>query len=414
MKKEIAEKNYLESVCDKVGEVAMHYGFTIIKPPHVNALDLVVAKQFKDHDYYNDTAEKIALTRWYIEGKMEATNQPVAIHYKKPLPGSPKVASKTGRGGGKKPSEEMYGFEVMGSSRSTSEALILKCVLAILEDLGYDNLYIDINSIGDRESMVKFERELMAYYRRNSGVVPAKARQEFKKNHYSVLLESQSYWQDAPEPISSLSDIGRLHFKEVLESLEAFKATYKIRPSLFSNKYFASYTVFEIRQSLGTDAKDKVGELLAYGYRYNHLAKKIGSKREIPSVGATIIVKKNHLTTKKISIKKMQKPRFYLVQLGEMAKLKALNIVEILRKEKISVYHSITKDKITGQLSGAEYMKASHVLIMGQKEALENTIVVRNVSNREQETVSVAELCQFLKKLGKHILMLAIIFSSHM
>jgi len=46
-------------------------------------------------------------------------------------------------------------------------------------------------------------------------------------------------------------------------------------------------------------------------------------------------------------------------------------------------------------------MKASHVLIIGQKEALENTVVVRNITNREQETVSLNELCGFLKKINK-------------
>ncbi|HEY0221188.1 MAG TPA: His/Gly/Thr/Pro-type tRNA ligase C-terminal domain-containing protein [Candidatus Paceibacterota bacterium] len=82
-----------------------------------------------------------------------------------------------------------------------------------------------------------------------------------------------------------------------------------------------------------------------------------------------------------------------------MAKLKVLNIVETLRKNKVNIYHSITKDKITGQLTGAEYMKASHVLIMGQKEAIENSIVVRNIINREQDTVKLEDLPQFLKNL---------------
>ncbi len=88
-----------------------------------------------------------------------------------------------------------------------------------------------------------------------------------------------------------------------------------------------------------------------------------------------------------------------MVQLGNTAKLKALNVVEMLRKHKIPIYHSITKDKITGQLSGAEYMKATHVLIMGQKEAVENSMVVRDIITRKQETVSLADLPKYLKEL---------------
>lgn len=396
-KKAPKEKSHLETVTDKVGEIAVQYGFTIIKPPQIKDDDSHKSKQFKDFDHHGDIEEKIALTRWYMDERLDLEAQPFAIHYKKPLPGS---AHK------KKPNTEMYGFEIIGSNRSTSEALLLKCTLAVLEDLGHKNLYIDINSIGDKESISKFERELNNHYRKYSHTLTAKQRQEFKKNYYSILKtpgeDSREFLDNAPQPVGSLSENGRLHFKEVLECIESFGVTYKIKPNIFSNKLYASYTVFEIREAANkTQDAVEEGELLAYGYRYNHLAKKLGGKKEIPSIGVTILVKKNPQTAKKIIIKKIKKPRFYLVQLGSTAKLKALNIVEMLRKQKIPVYHSITKDKITGQLNGAEYMKATHVLIMGQKEAIENTMVVRDVTNREQETVPLAELGEFLKNLDK-------------
>lgn len=391
-KEETKTKNHLEIITDKIGEIAIHYGFTVIKSPQITDADVSKAKQFKDFDYYKDAHEKVALTRWYMENRMDQESQPLAIHYKKPLSGS---------GQKKKSNEEIYGFEIMGSSKSTSEALVIKCALSILEELGYKDLCLDINSIGDRESINKFERELAGFIRKNIHIVPAKLRVELKKNAYSLVVNDHDSLKEVkvniPNPISSLSDAGRVHFKEVLESIEAFEVAYKIKPNILSNKLYASYTIFEIRTIKDKDGSE--GELLAYGYRYNHLAKKIGGKREIPSVGLTIIVKKNPKITKKVIIKNVKKPKYYLAQLGNTAKLKALNIVEILRKNKIPVYHSITKDKITGQLSGAEYMKASHVLIMGQKEAIENNVVVRNLTTREQDTVFVSELAKFLKNL---------------
>ncbi len=393
------EKTYFESTSDKIGEIAMHYGFTIIKPPQITQPNFSKAKQFKDFDYYNDALEKVALTEWYMNERLDLETQPVAIHFKKPLYGS---LTK------KKPNIEMYGFEIMGSSRSTSEALLIKCVLAVLEELGHTDLYVDINSIGDKESIAKFERELNTHYRKNAHILPSKLRQEFKKNYHSFLRtigeEEKEFAQNIPETVGSLSDIARVHFKEVLESLESFDVMYKIKSNVLSNKLFASYTAFEIKQAtkkgLGVEMVED-GELLAFGYRYNYLAKKIGGKREIPSIGVTILIKKNKIPRKKILIKNMKKPKFYLAQLGGTAKLKALNVVEMLRKHKIPVYHSITKDKITGQLNGAEYMKASHVLIMGQKEAVENSMVVRNLGTREQETVSLQNLPEFLKKIHK-------------
>ncbi|KND47777.1 MAG: histidine--tRNA ligase [Parcubacteria bacterium C7867-006] len=393
-KEAVKENSHLEIICDKVGEIAINYGFNVIKAPNITSDDLHKSKQFKEFDHYNDVEEKVALTRWYMDKRMDLEAQPLAIHYKKPLSGGPNK---------KKTNVETYGFEIMGSNRSTSESLILKCVIAVLEELGYKDLFVDINSIGDRESIARFEREINSYFRKHAHTLPSKIKLDFKKNHYEILKnnpeEAKEFLKNAPQTVGSLSDVARLHLKEVLESVEAFNVAYKIKPNLVSNKHYASYTIFEIRQI--SDKKDEDGELLAYGYRYNHLAKKLGGKREIPSIGATIIAKKNHSLAKKVIIKNIKKPKFYLVQLGNTAKLKALNVVELLRKNKIPVYHSITKDKITGQLNGAEYMKSTHVLIMGQKEAIENSMVVRNILNREQETVPIANLVEFLKNLDK-------------
>lgn len=387
------EKSYLATECDKVGEIAVQYGFTVIKPPHIQPADVTKTKPFKEFDYYTDADEKVALTEWYVRENLQGQAQPLMVHYKKPLHGS---------GIKKKTTEEMYGFEIMGSGRSTSEALCLKTALAILSDCGYKDVYVDINSIGDKESIVKFEREMASYYRKNNHLMPAKTKNEFKKNPYMTLVKSvaemEAFSCGAPQTIGSLSDLGRIHFKEVLEYLEAFDIAYKIKPNLFANKTYAAHTVFEIRHMTG---KGDESALLAYGYRYNYLAKKIGHKKEIPCIGLTVVIKKQPALAKKIIIKNIKKPKFYLVQLGSTAKLKALNVVEILRKNKIPVYHSMTKDKITGQLTGAEYMHATHVLIIGQKEANENTVVVRDINTRAQETVPVNGIVEYLKKIDK-------------
>src|SRR6185369_5532413 len=97
-----------------------------------------------------------------------------------------------------------------------------------------------------------------------------------------------------------LSDLSRCHFKEVLEYMEVFGIPYKIKTNLLSNKLYASHTVFEIRNLADEKSgktkkegeKDVTGTLVAYGYRYNYLAKKIGCKKEVPSIGVTLVVKK--------------------------------------------------------------------------------------------------------------------------
>src|ERR1035437_8651539 len=99
--------NHLSAETDKIGEIAIHYGFTVVNAPQITADDLSKSKPFRDFDYYSDTEEKVALTRWYEEMGFNSGPQPLLIHYKKPL-----------RGGShkKKPTELSYGFEIMGST----------------------------------------------------------------------------------------------------------------------------------------------------------------------------------------------------------------------------------------------------------------------------------------------------------
>src|SRR5690606_21961715 len=95
----------------------------------------------------------------------------------------------------------------------------------------------------------------------------------------------------------------------------------------------------------------------------------------------------------------VQKSKFYLIQLGFNAKLRAVPLIERLRRANISITHSLSKDKLSSQLGTAENLHLPYVLIIGQKEALENSVVVRNVETRSQETVPMDSIVEYLKKL---------------
>ena len=60
---------------------------------------------------------------------------------------------------------------------------------------------------------------------------------------------------------------------------------------------------------------------------------------------------------------------------------------------------SLSKDSLSAQLAVAEKSGAPYVLIFGQKEAVEETVIVRNMETRSQETVKIAELANYIKHL---------------
>ena len=112
------------------------------------------------------------------------------------------------------------------------------------------------------------------------------------------------------------------------------------------------------------------------------------------------IVFKKPAVSPKLFFRSRPQPKFFFIQFGSIAKLKSLSVIESLRQARIPVHHLLTSDKFVGQLTAAESLKTPFVIIMGQKEALENTVVVRQMSTRSQEIIPIPDLPVYLSKLS--------------
>ena len=60
---------------------------------------------------------------------------------------------------------------------------------------------------------------------------------------------------------------------------------------------------------------------------------------------------------------------------------------------------ALSKDGIGTQLSTAEKLEIPYVIIFGQKEALEGTIIIRDMATRSQESVKIENLPEYLKRI---------------
>ena len=83
------------------------------------------------------------------------------------------------------------------------------------------------------------------------------------------------------------------------------------------------------------------------------------------------------LCKKKIRPNRKGRQKVFLIQLSQSAKHKSMSIIEMFRTTSIYIAQSISKDNRNSQLSLASRMNEPYVLILGQKEVLENSIMVR-------------------------------------
>ncbi len=111
------------------------------------------------------------------------------------------------------------------------------------------------------------------------------------------------------------------------------------------------------------------------------------------------MINKNYkLKNKKITLKKSETPEIYLAQLGNLAKRKSLKLLEEFRRANILISESFGRDSLKAQLRMADRIGVAYTLILGQKEALEGTVIIRDMKNGRQETAKLEKVVREMEK----------------
>ncbi len=285
----------------------------------------------------------------------------------------------------------MVSLRIMGIAGSAGEALAIRTAMSLLEEAGHKKLTIALGSIGDRESMNDFDRSLASYTRKNTPLMPPEIKKIFKDNPLAFLtdkkLKDSPFADRFPTTIASLSQNARNLLKEVIEYIEVMNIPYALDTSLISPRTCANHIVFEIRD-------EESGVTLARGMRLSPLTRKMGAKRETPFISVMVAG-----GTAKSTRKKLSDPKFHFVQLGYTAKLLSLPLVENLRLAGIPVMFHISRDKLVSQMGPED--KTPFLIIMGHKEALDKSVVIRDNETRAQESIPIEDAPAYIKKVLK-------------
>jgi histidyl-tRNA synthetase len=400
----MGEDYYLfQGFFEKAQEVAMYYGFKPIETPMLGEGTDIIDKEMyslrtKGGDHLALRPEHTApLMRSYIEHGMGSQPQPILAYQYGP------VFRHDNPQKGRYRQFYQFDMDALGSEKSILDALVIKSAMIILQESGGENLSVDINSIGCKDCRPSYVKELVNYYKKNLNTLPVIDRERLKTNPLRILDSKDEKTIEvnagAPDAVSFLCPSCKKHFKEVLEYIEEMGIPYVLNKNLVRGLSYYARTVFEVIH------RDETGApiTIAAGGRYDYLAKQLGSKKDIPAVGASIGVDRvmtmpwynGHAP------RIIKKPKVYFIQLGLDAKLKSLNVIEILRKAHVPMTQALSKDSLGAQLGMAEKSGAPYTIIFGQKEAIEQTVIVRNMVTRSQETVKQKNLAEYMKNLNK-------------
>lgn len=421
------ESVFYEDFFEKAGEVANYYGFNPIQTPHLEKVDLftttlgettdVVEKQM--YTLKTRGGDRLVLRpegtapvmRAYLKHGMHTRPQPVMLQYKGSFfrHENPQF--------GRFREFQSFGLEMLGEENSVADATIIKVTAAILEEVGLKNFIVRINSIGDKNCRGAYRKELNSYYRRRTNNLCQDCKKRLKENPLRLLdckeKGCQELKKDAPQMINYLCPECKNHFKEVLEILDTLNIPYMLDHYLVRGLDYYTRTVFEFFLDSSHWSESEAGGkneppenpspladfAVAGGGRYDYLGETLSNK-DVPAVGMAmgadrIIIA---LREKKLLRHREKHPKIFFIQIGAMAKRKSLLITEVFRKAGIPISQSLTKESLKSQLKIASKIEAPLVLMLGQKEALEDTIIVRDTNLGSQDIVPFSKVVEFVRK----------------
>lgn len=404
------EQPYWERVRRSISNAAQEYGYSRIEVPTVEYLHLFVRSikegtDIIDKELYSFTTrggDRVALRPEFTAGIARAYIQ----HGMSVLPKPIKLFSMGPVFRYDRPQEGRYrelwqgNFDVYGEDDPILDAQVIQLAYRVVRELGLKDIEFQVNSIGVPESRKRYEKALVRYLESQKHKLCQNCRERLSTNPMRILdckedkciqLTSQ-----APQALDFLDDESRAHFKSLLEYLDELELPYTINPRLVRGLDYYTRTVFEIWSS------DREGKKYALGGggRYDNLIQELGGE-PTPAIGFGLGLDRIVLEMKRVHAKPHEpvRPKVFLAQLGDLAKKKSLRLFSDLEKNGILVAESFGRGSLKAQLRVASRLGVEVTIILGQKEALDETAIVKDMISGTQETVRQDKLTDAVKKI---------------
>lgn len=295
-----------------------------------------------------------------------------------------------------------FGFEILGDETPMADALLIYLSTQILEKLGLKkSLIVEINSIGCESCRPKISKNLIKYLQKYRKNLCPTCQDRLKTNPMRVydckVLTCQQVILEAPQTMDSLCGGCQTDFRKVLEGLEDLEIKYDLNPRLVRGLDYYTKTVFEIKDEEDLNRQSALGG----GGRYDNLVEFLGGVKT-PAVGAAFGVERLILKMKEknINVGELPKPKVFVVAIGEKAKKNAITLIKFLVEKNISQDSALGRESLKSQLKMADKSGAKYAMIIGQKEILDGTIILRNLEVGRQETLDWKKLEKQIKKVA--------------
>lgn len=337
-----------------------------------------------------------SVVRAYVEHGMVNQSQPVKLWYFEPMFRHERPQA------GRYRQFWQVGFEAIGSNDPIVDAQIILMSERFCKSMGLD-VTVRINSLGTVAARKTYIAELSKYLKSVKKKLSEVDQKRLLKNPLRVLDSKEPGMDevraDAPQLLEYIDEDSKQHFMRVLEYLDDAGVAYVLNPYLVRGLDYYGRTVFELALT-NPSGDESAQSALGGGGRYDGLVPMLGGREDAGAVGSAIGVERVINAAKaagKLPNSNHQVDVFFC-QLGEAARRKGLRVYEKFREAGVEVAEAFSKGNLKGQLELADKAKAPFAIILGQKEVLDGTVIIRDMDSGVQEIVDVEKVVALITK----------------
>lgn len=326
------------------------------------------------------------VVRAYIEHGFSRLPQPVKLWYKGPMFRYERPQA------GRQRQFHQVGVEMFGTKEPSADAEVINLAVKYLNELGLDNLDIEINSLGCPECRKNYRAAIKEVLKPYLKDLCEDCNFRYEKNPLRIL----DCKVDSCKAIFEKEEIQKVilgdficdeckeHFEKVKEYLTALQIPYTVNKLLVRGLDYYNRTVFEIKSNnLGSQ------NAVCGGGRYDSLVETLGGV-QTPAVGwAMGLERLNSL------ISKPENERLDVFVVAENM-TETFKIIEELRNAGFSAEFDYANRKFKKQLDKAA-KSAKYALILMDDEINSGTVTLKNLDTCEQVNVSRSNYLENIK-----------------
>ena len=335
--------------------------------------------------------------RAFIENGLHNTTLPSRLFYYGPMFRYERPQS------GRYRQFHQFGIECIGDDSPDVDFEVIKIAWDILRKLNFNNVLLNVNSLGDSKDRFIYTEELKKYFSKYLNDLPKVDKLRFERSPLRILDSKEDITikisEEAPKTLDFISSESLGHHENLILNLEELRShdkkfNYKINNRLVRGLDYYNKTVFEYT----SDSLGPQGVLLGGG-RYDPLIKILGGK-DTPAVGFAMGIERvvNELK-KNIDIEKNYVDAEIIVT-DENLSIESVQIANNLRNSNIRTIIA-PKKSIKAQMRFANNINSKSAVFIGKNELENQKLSVKLLQTKsEQFEIDIDDMNQLKKILN--------------